>query len=73
MTTSHRTSGFDETDLTNLVDALVEAVDTDREDAVDRLRSALTPFGGTHLFNTELRFNGRSSDRIWTVLAEGTR
>ena len=60
------------TDLTYLVDALVEAVDTDREDAVERVRSALEPFGASTMFATELRLNGRSSEQLWAMLADWT-
>lgn len=49
--------------LIALVDALVEAVDLDRADAVDRLREALEPFAATGLLNAELRLDGvRSSE-----------
>lgn len=50
-----------------LIDALVEAVDTDRAEAVDRLRDALTPYGVATLFVSELRFYGRSSEAGWSV------
>ena len=59
-------------ELIHLVDALVEAIDTDREDAVDRVRSALEPFGGGGLFAAEMRLNGRSSETVWAMLADGT-
>ena len=57
-------------DLVDLVDALVEAVDTDRYDAVDRVQSALQPFGASTLFAAELRLNGRSSEQVWSLLAD---
>ena len=60
------------TDLIHLVDALVEAVDTDREDAVERVRSALEPFGASAMFATELRLNGQSSEQTWSLLADWT-
>ena len=59
-----------DTDLVSLVDALVEAIDTDRADAVDRVREALAPFGGSTLFAAEVRLNGQSSDRLWALLAD---
>ena len=46
--------------LVELVDALVEAIDTDRSDAIERLRDALDPFGAAGLFDAELRLNGLS-------------
>jgi len=55
-------------ELMALVDALVEAIDTDRATAVDRVRDALGPFGGAALFDAELRLNGRASDVGWSVL-----
>ena len=57
-------------DLVDLIDALVEAIDTDRYDAVDRVQTALQPFGGSTLFAAELRLNGRSSEQVWSLLAE---
>ena len=57
-------------ELMALVDALVEAIDTDRTDAVDRVRDALAPFGGSTLFTAELRLNGRSSDTAWSLLED---
>ena len=49
--------------LADLVDALVEAIDINRQHEVDRVRSALEPFGGAALFDAELRLNGiRSAD-----------
>jgi hypothetical protein len=57
-------------DLVTLIDALVEAIDTDRDDAVDRVRDALGPFGGSTLFTAELRLNGWSSDRLWSFLTD---
>lgn len=44
-------------DLTELVDALVEAIDLNRWLEIDRVRSALEPFGATALFDAELRLN----------------
>ncbi|MEM9656441.1 MAG: hypothetical protein AAGA65_30475 [Actinomycetota bacterium] len=44
--------------LLELVDALVEAIDTNRLHETQRVRSALEPFGGTNLFDAELRLNG---------------
>ncbi len=64
--THHRCSA----ELTALVDALVEAIDTDRTTAVDRVRDALTPFGGAALLDAELRLNGRPSDHDWSSLAD---
>ena len=58
------------TELSSLVDALVDAVDTDREEAVDRLHLALEPFGAARMFAAELRLNGRSSEQVWALLAE---
>ena len=51
-------------------DALVEAVDTDRADAIDRVQVALQPFGASTLFAAELRLNGRSSEQVWALLAD---
>ncbi len=53
-----------------LVDALVEAVDTDRVDAARRVQAALEPFGAASLFAAEVRLNGRSSDAVWSLLGE---
>ena len=53
-----------------LVDTLVEAIDTDRTTAIDRVRDALGPFGGSVLFDAELRLNGRPSDAAWSVLED---
>ena len=47
--------------LTELVDALVEAADLGRWIEIDRLRSALEPFGALAMFDAELRLNGTSS------------
>lgn len=55
----------------SLVDALVEAIDTDRSDAVTRVQAALEPFGASSLFSAELRLNGRSSEGLWQFLAAG--
>ena len=55
--------------VVELVDALVEAIDTDRDEAVERVRSALAPFGGSGLFSAEMRLNGRSSEAVWAFLA----
>jgi hypothetical protein len=54
-------------ELTKLVDALVEAIDINRQHEVDRVRSALEPFGGTALFATELRLNGSASLDEWCI------
>jgi hypothetical protein len=51
--------------LVELIDALVEAVDADRADEIDRLRSALEPFGGCQLFDAELRLSARESCGCW--------
>ena len=48
-------------ELLDLVDALVEAIDTNRSHETDRVRSALEPFGGAALFDAELRLNGAPS------------
>lgn len=53
--------------LTNLVDALVEAIDINRHHEVDRVRSALEPFGGIALFDAELRLNGSASVEEWCI------
>lgn len=47
--------------LVDLVDALVEAIDTNRLNETQRVRSALEPFGVTGLFDAELRLNGAPS------------
>ena len=73
MTHTHRhpdPTGSAPTDLVDLVDALVEAVDTDRADAIDRVQAALQPFGASTLFAAELRLNGRSSEQVWALLAD---
>ena len=58
-------------DLVDLVDALVEAVDTDRATTpIDRVQAALQPFGASTLFAAELRLNGRSSEQVWSLLAD---
>ena len=48
-------------DLLDLVDALVAAIDTDRSWELERVTSALEPFGGSALFTEELRLNGVAS------------
>ena len=53
--------------LADLVDALVEAVDMNRYLEVDRVRAALEPFGGTALFDAELRLNGSASVDEWCI------
>ena len=65
-----RTTSTYSAELMALVDALVEAIDTDRTTAVDRVRDALGPFGGSTLFDAELRLNGRSSDTAWSFLED---
>lgn len=71
MSSNEKQPSFPESpDLTGLVDALVEAVDTDRVDEVDRVRAALSPFGGSILFAAELRLNGRSSEQVWSFLVD---
>jgi hypothetical protein len=50
-----------DTDLVDLVDAVVAAVDTDRTWELERVAEALAPFGGTALFTEELRLNGLAS------------
>ena len=54
-------------ELLDLVDALVEAIDTNRLHETQRVRSALEPFGATKLFDAELRLNGTSSDDEWCI------
>lgn len=49
-------------DLGELIDALVEAADIERASEIDRVRSALEPFGGAALFSAELRLSGRPSE-----------
>ena len=65
----HPTSGDRHTDrdVTELVDALVEAVDVNRWAEIDRLRSALEPFRATAIFDAELRLNGTTSDSQWCI------
>ncbi len=53
--------GHNDQAITELVDALVEAVDLNRWSEIDRLRSALDPFRATALFDAELRLNGTAS------------
>lgn len=48
-------------ELVDLVDALVEAIDITRLSEINRVRSALEPFGATELFDAELRHNGTSN------------
>ena len=48
-------------DLGELVDAVVAAIDTDRAWEVERVASALQPFGGADMFVDELRLNGAPS------------
>ena len=57
-------------DLVVLVDALVEAIDTDRTEEVERVQDALKPFGGSDLLAAELRLNGRSSEHVWSLLVD---
>ena len=47
-------------ELTELVDAIVEVADRARD--MGRLRLALEPFGGSALFDAEIRLNGTTSD-----------
>lgn len=54
-------------ELTALIDALVEAVDMPRWAEVDRVRSALEPFGGAAQFDAELRLNGVASVDEWCI------
>ena len=58
-------------DLVALIDALVAAVDTARSWEVERLHSALAPFGAAHLFADELRLNGAASDDSCVCSTEG--
>ncbi|MGH1488195.1 MAG: hypothetical protein ACRBK7_02185 [Acidimicrobiales bacterium] len=51
----------DQLELVDLVDALVQAIDLDRTEEVDRIREALEPFGAVDMFNDELRLNGSPS------------
>ncbi len=53
--------------VADLVDALVEAIDIHRWTEVDRVRAALEPFGGTALFDAELRLNGTASIDEWCI------
>jgi hypothetical protein len=53
--------------LADLVDALVEAIDINRHHEINRVRSALEPFGGTALFDAELRLNGSASVDEWCI------
>ncbi len=46
-------------ELTELVDAIVEVADRARD--MGRLRLALEPFGGSSLFDAEIRLNGTFS------------
>jgi len=57
-------------ELLALIDSLVEAIDADRLTEIDRVQTALQPFGGSLLFASEMRLNGRSSTDLWTVLDE---
>lgn len=57
--------------LVELVDSLVQAVDANRADAIDRLREALEPLGATGLFNDELRLNGWPSNSCELCTIEG--
>lgn len=71
MTSSALLAQLQDPTLIDLVDALVEAIDLDRTDAVNRLREALEPFAATGLLNDELRLNGiRSSDHDHRCLCE---
>ena len=45
-------------DLVELVDAIVEAVDTDRADQIHRVRAALEHFNLAETFTDELRLSG---------------
>ena len=53
--------------LADLVDALVEAIDINRQHEINRVRSALEPFGGSSLFDAELRLNGSASADEWCI------
>jgi hypothetical protein len=52
-----------DTDLRELVDAVAQAVDTDRSWEVERVVAALEAFGGAAMAVDELRLNGRPSCR----------
>lgn len=54
-------------ELTDLVDALVEAIDTNRFHEIDRVRTALEPFGASALFDAELRLSGTASIEEWCI------
>lgn len=49
-------------EISDLVDAIVEAADVARVAEVDRLRLALVPFGLVGAFDDELRLSGSYSD-----------
>ena len=58
-------------ELNDLVDALVNAIDTMRWAEVDRVRSALEPFGAGNLFDAEMRLNGTASVDEWCICNGG--
>jgi hypothetical protein len=61
------TSAYGDPTLVDLVDALVEAVDLNRFHEIDRLRSALEPYGASTLFDSELRLRGTTSVEDWCI------
>lgn len=69
--TTTLTARLQDPTLIDLVDSLVEAIDTDRREAIARLREALAPFGAAALFDDELRLNGASSTDGSICVCEG--
>ena len=59
-------------DLTELVDAIVGAIDTNRSEEVERLQGALEPFGLGDAFTDEVRLSGvpsRCDGECWGEVA----
>ncbi len=54
-------------DLTALIDAIVAAIDIDRSWEIDKLRTALEPFGGSALLQAEIRLNGSPTIPEWCI------
>ena len=54
-----------------LVDAIVQAVDANRDYEIDRLRAALEPFGADSMFAAEMRLNARCGVDEWCICGGG--
>lgn len=71
MAMTERLTRIQDPTLIDLIDSLVAAVDTNRFEEIDRLREALEPFGGSRLFDDELRLNGEASGYGGLCICQG--